>query len=187
MNGKMPELLNLMRSKFPTHKASEKINYEDSTAVILVSGYSGIGLYSLFELLKTFHNTYKNFIFISVGIVDADSFHNHEHLEQMKVNLEMDLGKYKYLIKQLGCHVEYQFSIGTDVAEEVEKMVPDIIKKYPNSTFIGGQLIFDGTYRISRILHNFTIFSIQRRLYKHGLTTVIIPISLEKALEVKQY
>jgi len=33
-------------------------------------------------------------------------------------------------------------------------------------------------------LHNFTIFSIQRRLYKHGLTTIIIPISLDKAIEV---
>jgi len=39
-------------------------------------------------------------------------------------------------------------------------------------------------YRISRVLHNFTIFSIQRRLYKHGLTTIIIPISLDKAIEV---
>jgi len=63
-------------------------------------------------------------------------------------------------------------------------MVPEVLEKYPNSTFIGGQLIIRGMYRISRVLHNFTIFSIQRRLYKHGLTTIIIPISLDKALEV---
>jgi len=58
------------------------------------------------------------------------------------------------------------------------------LEKYPNSTFVGGQLIIRGMYRLSRVLHNFTIFSIQRRLYKHGLTTIIIPISLDKAIEV---
>ena len=63
-------------------------------------------------------------------------------------------------------------------------MVPEVLEKYPNSTFVGGQLIIRGMYRLSRVLHNFTIFSIQRRLYKHGLTTIIIPISLDKAIEV---
>jgi len=62
-----------------------------------------------------------------------------------------------------------------------------VVDKYPNTTFIGGQLVFSGTYRISRILHNYTIFSIQRRLYKLGLTTIIIPISLKKALQVNNY
>ena len=73
------------------------------------------------------------------------------------------------------------------MAEEVIKLVPEIVEKYQNTTFIGGQLVFSGTYRASRLLHNYTIFSIQRRLYQMGLTTVIIPISLRKALQVNNY
>ena len=83
--------------------------------------------------------------------------------------------------------VLYRYSIGTDVTEEVMKIVPEIIDEYKNTTFIGGQLVFSGTYRASRILHNYTIFSSQRRLYKHGLTTIIIPISLKKALQKNNY
>lgn len=184
MNNKMPELIELLKAKMGKNKLNKKFNADDSTAVVLVSGYSGIGLYSLFNILNTFHNTYKNFVFIQVGIVDSDSFHNSDQLKNIKQNIELDLNKYTYLLKQLGCNAEYRYGIGTDVSEEVEKLVPEIIEKYPNATFIGGQLIFEGMYRISRILHNYTIFSIQRRLYKHGLTTVIIPISLEKTIEI---
>jgi len=184
MNTKMPELVSILKTKIKVEKTDKKIETTDSTAVILVNGYSAIGLYSLFYLLNTFHNTYKNFVFISVGVVDSGSFNSHEQLEILKLGIENDLQKYTKLIQNLGCNAEYRYSVGTDVSEEVVKMVPEVLEKYPNSTFIGGQLIIRGMYRISRVLHNFTIFSIQRRLYKHGLTTIIIPISLDKALEV---
>jgi hypothetical protein len=184
MNTKMPELVNILKSKINLEKTDKEINTSDSTAVILVNGYSAIGLYSLFYLLNTFHNTYKNFVFVSVGVVDSGSFNSSEQLEILKLEIEVNLQKYTKLIKELGCHAEYRYGIGTDVSEEVLKLVPEVLNKYPNSTFVGGQLIIRGMYRISRVLHNFTIFSIQRRLYKHGLTTIIIPISLDKAIEV---
>jgi amino acid transporter len=185
MNTKMPELTTILKSKINLVKTENKeIDTSDSTAVILVNGYSAIGLYSLFYLLNTFHNTYKNFVFISVGVVDSGSFNSSEQLEILKLEIENDLLKYVKLIKELGCHAEYRYGIGTDVSEEVLKLVPEVLEKYPNSTFVGGQLIIRGMYRVSRVLHNFTIFSIQRRLYKHGLTTIIIPISLDKAIEV---
>jgi len=184
MNTKMPELVNILKNKIKLVKTDKEIETTDSTAVILVNGYSAIGLYSLFYLLNTFHNTYKNFVFISVGVVDSGSFNSHEQLEILKLQIENDLQKYTKLIKELGCNAEYRYSVGTDVSEEVVRMVPEVLAKYPNSTFVGGQLIIRGMYRISRVLHNFTIFSIQRRLYKHGLTTIVIPISLDKAIEV---
>lgn len=121
---------------------------------------------------------------ILLQIHNSGSFNSKENIENLKRNIELDLSKYTYLIDQLGCNAEFKYGIGTDVAEEVEKRVPEILIKSPNSTFIGGQLIFEGMYRISKILHNFTIFSIQRRLYKQRLTTIIIPISLTKALDV---
>jgi len=184
MNTKMPDLVNILRSKINLVKTNKEVDPSASTAVILVNGYSAIGLYSLFYLLNTFHNTYKNFVFVSVGIVDSGSFNSSEQLELLKLKIETDLHKYTNLIHELGCHAEFRYGIGTDVSEEVVKMVPEVLEKYPNATFVGGQLIIRGMYRISRVLHNFTIFSIQRRLYKHGLTTIIIPISLDKAIEV---
>ncbi|HLP05627.1 MAG TPA: APC family permease [Paludibacter sp.] len=188
MNLKMPEtIIELKQQLSRKNAAMGGIDYNDMTAVILVNGYSGIGLYSLFKILSKFKDVYKNFVFIQVGIVDADSFHHSEVVETITQNMKQDLNKYVYLINQLGYHAEYRYAIGTDVAEEVIKIVPEITDKYQNTTFIGGQLVFSGTYRASRLLHNYTIFSIQRRLYKLGLTTIIIPISLRKALQVNNY
>ena len=188
MNSKMPETIAELKQNLSRKTGIDQtIDYNDMTAVILVNGYSGIGLYSLFKILSKFKDVYKNFVFIQVGIVDADSFHKSDVVETITQNIEQDLNKYVYLIKQLGYNAEARYAIGTDVAEEVIKIVPEITEKYQNTTFIGGQLVFSGTYRASRILHNYTIFSIQKRLYKLGLTTIIIPISLRKALQVNNY
>ena len=186
MNEKMPETIAELKTNLKRESVTE-ITKNDMTAVILVNGYSGIGLYSLFKILSKFKDVYKNFVFIQVGIVDADSFHHGSVIETITENIIQDLDKYVDLIEQLGYKAEYRYSIGTDVTEEVMKIVPEIISEYQNTTFIGGQLVFSGTYRASRILHNYTIFSIQRRLYKHGLTTIIIPISLRKALQKNNY
>jgi hypothetical protein len=187
MNGKMPETIAELNKNHKRKSVSSVIDVSDMTAVILVNGYSGIGLYSLFKILSKFKDVYKNFVFIQVGIVDADSFHKDAVVESIKENIEQDLGKYVYLIKQLGYNAEYRYSIGTDVADEVLNIVPEIVEKYTNTTFIGGQLVFGGTYRITRILHNYTIFSIQKRLYNIGLTSIVIPISLRKAVQVNNY
>ncbi|MFA5045384.1 MAG: APC family permease [Paludibacter sp.] len=187
MNGKMPETIAELNKNHKRKSIDNTIDLSDMTAVILVNGYSGIGLYSLFKVLSKFKDVYKNFVFIQVGIVDADSFHQEAVVETIKQNIKEDLSKYVYLIKQLGYNAEYRFSIGTDVAEEVLNLVPEVVEKYTNTTFIGGQLVFGGAYRITRILHNYTIFSIQKRLYNIGLTSIVIPISLRKAVQVNNY
>jgi hypothetical protein len=187
MNSKMPETIAELNKNMTRKTKVTEVDYSDMTAVILVNGYTGVGLYSLFKILSKFKDVYKNFVFVQVGIVDADSFHQDAVVETISENIQQDLGKYVYLINQLGYNAEYRYAIGTDVAEEVLKIVPEVVEQYHNTTFIGGQLVFSGTYRASRLLHNYTIFAIQRRLYKLGLTTIIIPISLRKALQVNNY
>jgi hypothetical protein len=187
MNSKMSETIAELNQNLKRKPDETTFDAHDMTAVILVNGYSGIGLYSLFKILSKFKDVYKNFVFIEIGIVDADTFHKGDVVESITQNIVQDLSKYVYLIKQLGYNAEYRYAIGTDVAEEVLNIVPEIVDKYTNTTFIGGQLVFSGTYRASRLLHNYTIFAIQRRLYKFGLTTIIIPISLRKALQVNNY
>ena len=187
MNMKMPQTIAELNKNLSRKTKVSEVDYSDMTAVILVNGYTGVGLYSLFKILSKFKDVYKNFVFIQVGIVDADSFHKEAVIETITENIQQDLGKFVYLIKQLGYNAEYKFSIGTDVAEEVIKIVPEIVEQYNNTTFIGGQLVFSGTYRASRLLHNYTIFAIQRKLFKMGLTSILIPISLRKAVQVNNY
>jgi hypothetical protein len=51
--------------------------------------------------------------------------------------------------------------------------------KIPNPTFFGGQLVFSRSFYLSHLLHNHTIFSIQKRFFKFGIPIVIFPIKID--------
>jgi amino acid transporter len=149
------------------------------TAVIMVNGYNGLGLFSLFRIIDSFNSECQHIVFLQVGLVDSKSMRGKEQIDKLTENMVVDLQKYKYLVEKMGLTADYRFAIGTDVVEEVDKMIPEIAVKYPDAIFIGGQLIFGGNATFSRLLHNYTIFAIQRKLYRHGMTTIVIPIPLE--------
>ena len=45
-----------------------------TTAAILVSGYNGLGMHVFFSIIRSFPGTFRNFVFLSVGVIDtADS------------------------------------------------------------------------------------------------------------------
>jgi len=63
--------------------------------------------------------------------------------------------------------------------EEFAGVVPGILEKYPHCNFFGGQIVFKNDNFFSRWLHNYTLFSIQRRLYHEGIPLFIIPIYMK--------
>jgi hypothetical protein len=64
------------------------------------------------------------------------------------------------------------------IEEEIMKAIPDITAKFPRSVFFGGQLVFPKDTFTSRLLHNYTVFSLQRKLYNIGYEFVILPIKM---------
>lgn len=175
----IPEIISNLNRKY-RKTDHPKLNEEHGrTAVILVNGYNGLGLFSLFRIIDSFNSECRHIIFIQIGLVDSKSMRGHEQLDKLTESIIIDLQKYKYLTEQMGLTAEYRYAVGTDVVEEVDKMIPGIEKSFPGAIFIGGQLIFGGNSTFSRLLHNYTIFAIQRKLYRHGMTTIVIPIPLE--------
>ena len=146
------------------------------TAVILVNGFNGLGLHTLFGIIRLFNRTFKNFVFVEVGVVDAGNFKGAQELEGLKDRTKADLGKYVSLMRRQGKHAESYFVLGTDVVEEVEKMVPIVRERFPDCVFFGGQLVFPEETLMTRLLHNYIVFAIQRRLYSRGIPFMIIPI-----------
>jgi hypothetical protein len=77
------------------------------------------------------------------------------------------------------CHGYYAASyssFGTDVVDEVDRIMPEIMAKFPNAVLFGGQLVFPKTGLLSSVFHNYTIFAIQRRFYNQGIPVVVLPI-----------
>ncbi len=152
------------------------IDHKARTAVVMVNGFNGLGLHTLFAIIRMFGGSFRNFIFVHVGIVDAGNFKGKEEMENMEDHIKQQLNRYTRYVNGLGFHAEGFLAIGTDVIDEVETLALKIGKSYPNMVFFGGQLAFKEETILNRLLHNQIVFATQRRLYHLGLPFVILPI-----------
>jgi hypothetical protein len=147
----------------------------------LVNGFNGLGLHTLFGAVRLFGGGFKRIVFVSVGIVDAGNFKGSDELESLREHVQAEGSRYVEFITARGGQAETLTSIGHDVLDELEKHLPDLQEKYPNAVFFSGQLVFEHETIITRLLHNYTAFAIQRRLFLHGMPCAIIPMRVENA------
>jgi K+ transporter len=146
------------------------------TAVLLVSGYNGLGIHSIFSIRKLFGDKFKNFIFISVGRIDSSKFKGVEEIENLRQTTENSLKQYVTLAQNMGYASEYRFILATDVIDDIEKICDELARSFSEPIFFAGKLIFARENFFSRILHNQTAMEIQRRLLFKGNNMVIVPI-----------
>ncbi|MDA0985989.1 MAG: amino acid permease [Bacteroidetes bacterium] len=159
-------------------KKRKKLSFvkNSQTAIFLVNGFNGLGLHTVLNVIRLFPNIYKNFVFVQVGILDAGNFKGVKEVDNLREKVKEDLKNYENFIIHHGFYASSVSSLGTDVVEEVMKIVPDVLSKYPNAVFFGGQLVFPENTFLSRWLHNYTIFTLQRKFYQQGIPVVILPI-----------
>ena len=151
-------------------------NPEAKTAVLMVNGFNGMGLHTLFGILRLFGASFKNFIFLQVGVVDAGNFKGVQAVEHLEADVKNSIGRYVDFMKKQGYYAEGIYALGVDVVEEVTKISPQILERFPGAVFFGGQLIFPKDSFMLRLLHNYTVFTLQKRLYREGTPFVILPI-----------
>ncbi len=164
-------------SEAGTHKELKvKYDPQDKTAILLVNGFNGLGLHTLFSIIRLFGGTFKNFVFIQVGVVDAGNFKGVEEVAHMKAEVKTELDRYVHYMRCHGYYAAGYSSFGNDVVDEIARVTPQILERFPNAIFFGGQLVFPKTSFVSGVFHNYTIFAVQRRFYSQGIPVVILPI-----------
>jgi amino acid transporter len=151
-------------------------NPSGKTAVLLVNGFNGLGLHTLFNINRFFGGMFKNFIFIEVGVLDAGNFKGVAEVEHLKEHSSSEAHKYVDLMNRNGYWAQCFTSVSTDVVDEIVTVGQGILKSYPNAIFFGGQLMFPKEQFLGRWLHNNVIFAVQRRFYYQGIPIVILPI-----------
>jgi amino acid transporter len=156
----------------------KKVKYDpnDKTAVLLVNGFNGLGLHTLFSIIRLFGTSFKNFVFIQVGVADAGTFKGVDEVSHLKADVKKDLDRYVNYMRCHGYYAANYTSFGTDVVEEVDRIMPEILERFPNAILFGGQLVFPKTTILSNVFHNYTIFAVQRRFYSKGIPVVVLPI-----------
>jgi amino acid transporter len=146
------------------------------TAVLLVSSYSGFGIHTLLTILRFFPGLYKQFIFVSVAVVDSGSFKGKEEIEDLQRHTEDDLGKYVEVARRMGFAADCVWSVGIEVVAEAATLCQQLAKLYPRATFFTGKLVFQRERFFYGLLHNETSKIIQRRLQWVGVPMVVLPI-----------
>lgn len=159
-----------------TKKEKGEFDPEAKTAVLLVNGFNGMGLHTLFNIFRLFGDSFKNFVFVQIGIIDAGNFKGIAELDHLQAHAKSEIERYVKFVEQHGYHAEGMFALGTDVVEETSKLAPKITEKYPQAVFFGGQIVFPKETFLTRLLHNYTVFSMQRKFYHEGIPVVILPI-----------
>jgi hypothetical protein len=161
-------------SLIPVHSVA--YNPQGKTAIIMVNGFTGLGFHTIYNILHIFGETYKNFVFLQVGLIDAGGFKGIEEIDRLRSSVQDDLKNYVEFMKGYGYYAEGFCGTGIDIAEEIDKLAKEILKKYPEATFFGGQVVFPNETPVTRFLHNQTVFIVQRRLYHLGIPVVMLPI-----------
>ena len=157
---------------------TEPVDKKNMTAIQLVGDYGGFGVHTLFSIIRSFPGLYKNFVFVSVVVVDQGAFKGREGLEDLKKSTEESLKKYVELARKIGFPAEYRMAVGTDVVETATELSQEVSREFNKSTVFSGQLSFRLEKLYHRLLHNEAAFAIQRHLQWSGITNVILPIRI---------
>jgi hypothetical protein len=161
----------------PVTSAQEPmVRRQAPTAVIMVSGYNGLGMHVFFSVVKQFPGMYRNFVFISAGVVDTNVFKGAAEVENLARDLKAQLGKYVEFVKGHGFYGEARTMVGTDAIECVTHLAEEVVKDFPHICVFAGKLVFREENLISRLLHNQTAFMAQKRLVFAGLPMIVLPI-----------
>jgi amino acid transporter len=146
------------------------------TAVQLVNGFNGLGVHTLLSTLRFFPGLYKQFVFVSVAVVDSGTFKGKEEVDALRQRTEEDVAKYVQLARGLGFPAEAVTNVGTEVLAEATELCARVAQRYPKATIITGRLVFRREHFFQGLLHNETPKMIQQRLQWLGVPMVILPV-----------
>ena len=160
----------------PDDRAAPDLAPDGPTAIVLVESYAGLGIHTLLSIQRLFPRHYKNFVFVSVGLVDSGQFKGVQDVHALETNVRQNLERYVTLATRMGYYAEYRYTLGTDLIEELDHLCLDLIKEFRRTVVFAGQLVFQRENLFTRSLHHETAFSIQRRLQFRGVQVIILPI-----------
>jgi amino acid transporter len=149
------------------------------TAVVLVNGFNGLGLHTLLNVPRMFGDTFRNYVFVQVGSVDAGNFKGAADIDALRAHTEAEAARFVHFAQARGYGSKALTTIGYDVTGEVMKLAREAAAEFPNQVFFAGQLLFTNETNLTRWLHNHTVQTLQRRFFLASLPFVVLPIRVD--------
>lgn len=148
------------------------------TAAIIVDQTFGSGMNCLLEIKKLFPGIFKNFIFVTVGEVDSNTFREEKKWRDMRRKTKSILRKYRNYCNSNGRFAKAYVGYSADVVEKFAQLTDRVNKDYPNAVFFGTKFISDNENIFTQFLYNHMAYIMQRRLHTKGVNMVILPMKI---------
>lgn len=155
-----------------------KLDPELPTAIFLVDEHRGVGVHTIMWVLRLFPGHFKNFVFLSAGEVDTQSYDSDATIRSMQYKTENALCYYAGFCRSHDLQATWRMTHGTDPVTVLDELVQEVVAEYPNSVCFAAQLIFANDSWWVRWLHNQTALTMQRRLHMRGQQMVILPMKV---------
>ena len=153
------------------------------TAIILVNGFNGLGLHTLLGAVRLYGGGFRRMVFVQIGVLDAGNFKGADEIERLREHVKQEGERYVNFVQARGGAAEAVTAVGHEVLDELSKLVPDLTARFSNVVFFSGQLVFERETFLTRWLHNYTAFALQRRLFLRGLPCAIVPIRVLESVD----
>ena len=160
-----------------THEGEPKpLERKAPTAVLMVGGYGGLGIHALLSVQRLFPGHFRNFVFVSVGVIDAAAMKGVDEVDRVRERTEASLRTYVELARRLGLAAVYRMDVGTEAVAGAERLAAAVAREFPRSIVFMGKLIFAREGWFYRVLHNNTADQLQRRLQFAGINAMLLPV-----------
>ena len=161
------------------HHGARDPDHDKPVAILFVGGYGGLGRHALLTLLRMFPRHFSGVVFVSVAVVDSESFKGADQIAALEARTRENLLKYERFAQSLGLAAASAFAIGhrgrrrgrEDRDRSDAPLSRGPLRRRP------AHLREDTLW--NRLLHNETAFMIQQRLQRRGLPMIVLPVRLD--------
>ncbi|MDE2148366.1 MAG: APC family permease [Gammaproteobacteria bacterium] len=148
------------------------------TAVLLIGANRGAGMHTLRWVLKMFPDRFANFLFVSVGEVDKQSFDGTRTLASLRTKIENSLHYFTSYCANRGLASRAYAGYDADPQAELLRIARQVGAEFGDCVFFAGTLAFSEDNLLTRMLHNQLPLAVQRSLLADGRQMIIVPIPL---------
>lgn len=148
------------------------------TAALFLGGRDGVAMHTLLAALTLFPNQFKNVVFLTVGEIDIEQFHGQEKVARMQVEIDTRLERFSNWCERRGLATATYRAYGTETVELLDQLAGEVLETFPNTVFFASKLLFANENFFTRLLHNATPLSLQRKLHNRGVPMVILPMKV---------
>src|SRR5262249_43347463 len=148
------------------------------TAVFVVGSARCGGTYALEWVSQEFPAHFKNFVFMNVRTVDAQSYGGATTKEAMERDATTALEYFVNLCHSHGFAAKSYLAFGIDPIEELVTLAEKVYRDFPHSIFFTSKLIFDRDNWYIRQLHSEAALTMLRRLHLRNIPMVILPMKM---------